>query len=195
MTSRPIARVALALALAAVPSAQAQQPAGPPPGDRRPPMGEVRREMRIERRDGDMMMMEHGPGAAMMKMRGPGPGVASMLLGHTAELKLSDQQVTRLAAIARRTDERHKAMRATMDSLMKAHHAARAADRDMRDGMADMAPMHEKMMQAERADVKDALGVLTLDQQADAWMLRGHVGPMQHMSPAWGTTRVERRVP
>jgi len=52
-------------------------------------------------------------------MGGPGGGdVASFLLSHTGELKLSDQQVTRLAAIARRSADRRQAVMRSMDSLM-----------------------------------------------------------------------------
>lgn len=164
-------RLALALAAIAFPAVRAQQaPAGPPPRARTPD-GDMRPRVRGT-------IMEHeGPGhqAGAMKMRGQGPGsIGGMLLAHTAELKLSDAQVTRLAAIARRTDERHKAARVTMDSVMKSHMAMPAAERNrmpMQDD-AGVRAMHERMMAAERADVRDALAVLTADQQADAWMMR-----------------------
>ena len=59
------------------------------------------------------------PGGPMGRaVVGPsGMDAASMLLAQTAALKLSDQQVTRLAAIARRTGERRTAMMASLDSL------------------------------------------------------------------------------
>jgi hypothetical protein len=46
----------------------------------------------------------------------PGPGV-EFLLARTGTLQLTDQQVVKLAAIARRAADRHKAMRASFDSL------------------------------------------------------------------------------
>jgi len=95
-----------------------------------------------------------------------------MLLAHSAELKLTDSQLSRLAAIARRTDDRHQAMR---------------ANRPQADGTAPANPrplngdqgraMMTRMRDQERTDLHDALAVLTIDQQTDAWMLRG-AGPM-----------------
>ena len=81
-------KLALALALLVAPALQAQGTAGPgtPPAAR-----------------------GVGPMAGA-PMGGPGGGdVASFLLSHTGELKLSDQQVTRLAAIARRSADREAA--------------------------------------------------------------------------------------
>ena len=170
MLKRHQVGIAVALAVIAVPVARAQ---------------ESRTEVRVTRvPNGEMrnhpgdMMEEHdaaGQHRVMVRMNADGPGsIGSMLLSHTAELKLTDAQVTRLAAIARRTDERHKAARATMDSVMKSHMAMSRTDRDkmpMQDD-AGMRAMHERMMAAERADVRDALAVLTVDQQADAWMMR-----------------------
>ena len=129
-----------------------------------------------------------GPGAGGPRMMRPpmaGGGIASMLLAHSAELKLTDQQLSKLAAIARRSDDRHKAMRASMDSVMR-------ANRPQGDGAAP-APrpfnadqgraMMTRARDQERADLRDALGILTIDQQADAWMMRG-AGPMNAGGPS-----------
>ena len=103
---------------------------------------------------------------------GPGGDAASFLLSHTGELKLSDQQVTRLAAIARRSAERRQATMRTMDSLM-----ARGPQRRDSVGRGRFGPSPELRANAERlrdqrhADLRDALGVLTPDQQATAWEL------------------------
>jgi hypothetical protein len=125
---------------------------------------------------------------------GPGGDVASFLLSHTGELKLSDQQVTRLAAIARRSAERRQATMRTMDSLM-----ARGPQRRDSAGRGRFAPSPELRANAERlrdqrhADLRDALGVLTPDQQATAWELsamRGGAwmarGPMPGGFGRWG---------
>lgn len=159
-------RIAALLVFAAAPAALAQQPGGAPA---QPPHG-----------PGAGAMGMHGaPGMTMMMHEG---GLASMLLAHTAELGLNDQQVTRLAAIARRTVARHRAMHAGMDSAMRANPQGGATPSG--------APMPPEQMQArmrqmhdqERADVRDALAVLTPDQQADAWMMHDmHAMAMMHM--------------
>jgi hypothetical protein len=174
--------LALALVAGAV-TARAQQPApapqpgqgpprqGPPPQARGVAPGGRRLGRTPGAPDGPM------PGAPAM-MGGPmtGGGIASMLLAHTAELKLTDQQLSKLAVIARRTDDRHKAMRTAMDSVMR-------ANRPQPDGNAQVNPrpfnpdqqraMMTRMQDQERTDLRDALAVLTVDQQADAWMMRG----------------------
>src|SRR5689334_5469672 len=93
----------LGLALCAAPLA-AQQGA-----DRTPGPGPVP--------DGHGMM----PGGPGMMPGGPGPDAAGMLLAATGRLRLTDAQVVRLAAIARRAEERHAAMRTSMQA---AHGAA-----------------------------------------------------------------------
>src|SRR4051794_30053183 len=112
--------------------------------------------------------MPGGPGMMMMMHGGPGPDPASMLLAATGPLHLTDAQVVRLAAIARRAEERHAAMRTGMEA-----HAPRpgAADRQA-PSEADMQRMHqqmEQMHQQMQADLRDALAVLTPDQQATAF--------------------------
>ena len=119
-------------------------------------------------------------------MGGPGLG-AELLLAHTGDLQLTDQQVVRLAAVARRTDARHRAMRTRMDSLMRAEMTARAARPDSQrprrmgppPGMPGFAPADmRRMAEQERVDLRDAIAVLTPDQQAQAWEMvaRGGAG-------------------
>ncbi len=177
----------LALTLvASAAAASAQQPApAPQPGQsprQGPPSqrGGAPGRRSLAPTPGGPGMGQMGPGRPGM-MGGPmaGGGIASMLLAHTAELKLTDPQLSRLAAIARRTDDRHKSMRASMDSLMRANRpqpgAAPAAPRPM---MGDQnRAMMVRVQEQERTDLRDALAVLTVDQQADAWMMRG-AGPM-----------------
>jgi hypothetical protein len=109
---------------------------------------------------------------AASPMGGPGGDVASFLLAHTGELKLSDQQVTRLAAISRRSADRRQAAMRSMDSLM-----ARGPQRRDSAGRGRFAPSPELRANAQRlrdqrhADLREALGVLTPDQQATAWEL------------------------
>jgi hypothetical protein len=117
--------------------------------------------------------MPGGPG------RGPGGGpvaaTADFLLAHTGDLALTDAQVVRLAAISRRTDARRKAMMARLDS---ARAAARPAPGDSAGprgrgprlpvpDAAELRQAHDQM----HADVRDAIAVLTPDQQATAWMM------------------------
>ena len=106
---------------------------------------------------------------------GPGPDPASMLLASTGRLHLTDAQVVRLAAIARRAEERHAAMRTSMTA---AHANAGPADRRAPSD-ADMQRMHqamERMHEQGRADLRDALAVLTPDQQAMAFEMAAHHG-------------------
>ncbi len=116
-----------------------------------------------------------------------------MLLAHAAELKLTDSQLSRLAAIARRTDDRHKVMRLSMDSVMRANRPqAGTAPAQPRPRMRDQnRAMMDRMREQERTDLRDALAVLTVDQQADAWMMRG-AGPMNAGGPARAVWRHAR---
>lgn len=110
-------------------------------------------------------------GAGPMGAMGADP--AAMLLARTGELQLTDAQVVRLAAIARRSADRRRAFRASVDSVRppmmnggRPDSAARAAFR------ARAESMRARMQQARdarHADLRDAIGVLTADQQARAW--------------------------
>ena len=116
-----------------------------------------------------------GPGAM-----GGGPGggsavndPAQFLLSQTGELKLTDAQVTRLAAIARRSAERRRALRAQMDSLrsqrVRGERPDSAARARMRQQVDQMRPQMERLREQSQADRRDAIAVLTPDQQAQAW--------------------------
>ena len=115
-----------------------------------------------------------GPGGPPMGP-GPGPQAAEMLLAQTGELKLTDAQVVRLAAIARRAAERRQAMRASLEANRP------AAGRQQPPSEAEMQRVRQAMEQAreqQRADLRDALAVLTPDQQAMAFeRLAAHRGP------------------
>ena len=114
--------------------------------------------------DGPGPMGHPMPGGADMMMMHGGPSPAEMFLAHTGALRLTDAQVVRLAAIARRTAERHQALH----TQMMAQHAQ--PGRQPTD--ADMQRMHQAMEQLHeqaRGDLRDALAVLTPDQQAQAF--------------------------
>jgi len=109
----------------------------------------------------------------------PNAAAAQMLLAHTGELALTDAQVVRLAAIARRAETRRTALRASMDSARQRFAPGQpgdsAARRQFRQRMqADM----EKAMEAGRADQRDAIAVLNADQQAKAWEMVANRGRM-----------------
>jgi hypothetical protein len=107
---------------------------------------------------------------------GGGGGGAEFLLAHTGDLQLTDAQVVRLAAIARRSAERRRAMRATMDSLRAANRPAMrdSAARGRRPAGPPPAAVAalERARDAAHADLRDAIAVLTADQQARAWEMR-----------------------
>lgn len=131
-----------------------------------------------------------GPGGPGRGGASPIGATADFLLAHTGDLALTDAQVVRLAAISRRTDARRKAMIARMDSARAAPapgDSARPRGRGLRPGAppsAELARARDQM----HADVRDAIAVLTPDQQATAWMMiaggpalgampRGPMGP------------------
>ncbi|MEO7458064.1 MAG: Spy/CpxP family protein refolding chaperone [Gemmatimonadaceae bacterium] len=118
------------------------------------------------------MRAQAGPGGGGM---GPMAG-ASFLLSHTGELQLTDQQVVRLAGIARREGSRRKAM---MDTMMR-NGGAMAMRRDTAGPRRPDPQMMARMTQARdqmRNDLKEAITVLTPDQQAQAWtMVAGRGG-------------------
>ena len=116
---------------------------------------------------------------------GPGPGVAAlgapgveMLLAQTGALQLTDAQVVRLAAIARRSDERRRVLRTHLDSLRPRRTPGDSAAR--RDRVMPPTDLFQRERDASHADLRDALAVLTPEQQARAWEMvaaRGIGGP------------------
>ena len=116
------------------------------------------------------------PGPGGMGARG-GRAVddpAQFLLGRTGELGLTDAQVTRLAAIARRSAERRRALRVQMDSLRTQRPPGSprpdSAERQrMRQRFEQMRPAMERLRTQAQTDRRDAIAVLTPDQQARAW--------------------------
>jgi hypothetical protein len=127
------------------------------------------------------------------QMPGPvrGPAV-TFLLSHTGQLQLTDQQVVKLAAIARRAADRHKALHATFDSLRAQFRRGGDSGMRHREGPpAQLRAAMEKEHDANHADLRDALAVLTADQQASAWELVSerrlmrihHMGPRRDGGP------------
>ena len=170
--SRLISAFTFATALVIAPAMSAQAPGrapGPPPDNRAP--------------NGPPMDAPMGP-----PMGPPSIDAASMLLAHTGEFKLTDGQVTRLAAIARRTADRRKTMMASMDSLRRAHDAARASGTDVREEPSPaMRAQFDRMREQGRADLRDAITILTPEQQAQGWeMMAMHAAGGQGMRGAPG---------
>jgi hypothetical protein len=115
------------------------------------------------------------PGPGMIGRAGP--DVAEQLLSHTGELKLSDQQVTRLAAIARRSADRRQAMRRTLDSLAEGRGPGRPDSTRARGAPPEMRAAADRMRDQAHGDLRDALAVLSPDQLATAWELVATRGP------------------
>jgi hypothetical protein len=102
---------------------------------------------------------------------------AKLLLSNTGELGLTDQQVVRLAGIARRGETRRASMRAAMDSARTRFTPGDSAGR--RQFATRMRAEAERAQEQNRIDQRDAIAVLNADQQAKAWDLvanRGRVG-------------------
>jgi LTXXQ motif family protein len=98
---------------------------------------------------------------------------AEFFLARTGDLRLSDAQVVRLAAIARRSADRRRAMRASMDSIAPARRAGLRGDSTDRTArvrdMERLRARFDRDIEQARADLRDAIAVLTPDQQAMAW--------------------------
>ena len=130
--------------------------------------------------------------AAAAGERAPAPRgaatAAQLFLANTAQLQLNDQQVTRLAAIARRAESREQARRAAFDTLRAravAPTTDSAARAQRRLELANaMRVTMERSRDERHADLRDALAVLTPDQQARAWELRGRGDRGPRMRPA-----------
>lgn len=114
---------------------------------------------------------------------------ASMFLGCTGELQLTDSQVTRLAAIARRAETRQTALRARMDSAMVAMRSTDGSSMPRDGAMGEMMMTMMRMpmptdaeRKAQHEDDRDAFSVLTPDQLATAWekMAAHHAGAGGH---------------
>ena len=127
--------------------------------------------------------MAQGPVAAEGR-RAPG---AEMLLARTGELGLTDAQVTRLAGIARRSAARRATMRASRDSMRARFTPGTRPDSAARRQIVDRVRTEmERAREQERTDRRDAIAVLTADQQARAWELvanRGDRGGRGGMRP------------
>lgn len=112
--------------------------------------------------------------------RGPvGVPAAQMLLARTGELGLTDAQVVRLAAIARRAEARRAGLRAAMDSARQRFAAGQPGDSAARRAFRQrMVADAEKARDAARVDQRDAIAVLNADQQARAWEMVANRGRM-----------------
>lgn len=130
-------------------------------------------------------------GVASAAAQGPGEGrmptrrapAAQLLLSHVGELELTDAQVVRLAAIARRSEARRRSMRAALDSArtrFESQPTDTMARRQFRQRMqADFARADEQ----SRTDQRDAIAVLNADQQAKAWDIVARRGPDMRRGP------------
>ncbi len=103
---------------------------------------------------------------------------ASFLLARVGELQLTDAQVVRLAAVARREAAQRRAMMANMDSLRRTAMATRRDSAIPR--RREVPPQLESRLNEAReqrqANLRDAIAVLTPDQQAQAWQMIGRGG-------------------
>lgn len=98
-----------------------------------------------------------------------GAPAAEMLLANTGRLQLTDAQVVRLAAIARRSEARRQTMRAAMDSARTRAQGRPADTTARRQMMQRMRTQAEQVREQQRTDMRDAIAVLNADQQARAW--------------------------
>ena len=143
-------------------------------------------------------LLAQGPGApdGPPPMGGMGPGRggagrgAAFLLSHTGDLELTDAQVVKLAAIARRGAVRLRGMRARMDSagMRSGGPRAPADSAARRQARERMRTEGRRMREQFAADQRDAITVLTPDQQARAWQMVSRDG-MRARRAAMGMRR------
>ena len=116
-----------------------------------------------------------GPPAARMGRPMGGPPAAQMLLSNVGQLELTDAQVVRLAAIARRSEARRRSMMSAMDSARTrfTQPGDSVARRQFRQRMENEMRRAEEQSQT---DQRDAIAVLTPDQQAKAWTMVANRG-------------------
>ena len=113
--------------------------------------------------------------ASMLRAQGPMPGGAGrpgmpgveMFLSQAGPLQLTDAQVVKLAAIARRADDRHRVLRTRLDSLRQRRAPGDTTARRQRE--APPIDLFEREREALHNDLRDALAILSPDQQARAW--------------------------
>src|ERR1041385_200056 len=107
----------------------------------------------------------------------PGGGAAgrdaAFLLSHTGDLELTDGQVVKLAAIARRGAVRLRGMRAAMDSARTRFNGPPSpADTALRRQLRSrMRTEGTRLRDQFSADQRDAIAVLTPEQQGKAWQM------------------------
>jgi hypothetical protein len=99
----------------------------------------------------------------------PGAPSVEMLLSQTGPLQLSDAQVVRLAAIARRAEDRHRVLRTHLDSLRPRRAPGDRDSTARRPRELPPTDLFEREREASHNDLRDALAVLSPDQQARAW--------------------------
>jgi len=109
--------------------------------------------------------------SAQLPIAGGGPAAPAveMLLAQTGPLHLTDAQVVRLAAIARRAEDRHRALRTRLDSLRPRRALGGPDSTARRTREAFPTDLFECEREASHNDLRDALAVLSPDQQARAW--------------------------
>jgi len=150
-------------------------------------------------------MLVAGIGASAVAQAPAGPAAgrgapgAEMLLARTGDLGLTDAQVTRLAGIARRSAARRQSMRASQDSLRARFATGARPDSATRRQLGErMRADMQRMQEQNRVDRRDAIAVLTPDQQARAWEMiasRGRGQARDGMRPGRNMAPGMRRGP
>lgn len=133
-----------------------------------------------------------------VRERSSSRAAAQVLLAHTGELELTDQQVVRLAAIARRAEARRREMRASMDSARARFAPGRTAPADSvarRQLRERMRVDLQRLRDQQATDQRDAIAVLTPAQQARAWDLASSRGRDRGMRDGGMRERGMRRGP
>ena len=150
------------------------------------------------------------PARADRSERGGHVSAAEQFLARTGELRLTDAQVTRLAAIARRSQDRRRALAERIDSLAPARVMVFRRDSAGRAGRASVdsaaraartaeveqvRTLMEQQREQARAELRDALAVLTPEQLVTAWEMRSGDHPDMMRRSDRADRAVERPAP
>ncbi|MEX2570897.1 MAG: Spy/CpxP family protein refolding chaperone [Gemmatimonadota bacterium] len=109
-----------------------------------------------------------GQAATPRAAAGPLASSAEFLLSHTARLELTNDQVVRLAEIARQAEARRTELRASLQAARPQAQPTPEARLELRERMRET--MESVSAEAER-ERGEAIAVLTAEQQARAWEL------------------------
>jgi hypothetical protein len=125
-----------------------------------------------------------GPGGGARGFgRGPLQNAAEFLLSNSTALELSNDQVVRLAELARTSEARQQEVREQMQGVRPQTRDQQQIDPAVREQMRGMMEQRRTELTSER---EQAIAVLSTEQQAQAWELLASARPQRMAGRAGG---------